>query len=150
MTYETGREEQIPPEKDQLEAEIFDEIDYIVGLEMQRGRPLKGPQLDDFEVSASGLDLRVYGSQGETRTAAISLILARSDVLFARRQVRPVLFFDDIFSELDRERTRRLQEMAARLHQVFIATARRDDVTGWRPAEMKVWQVVSGVLSEET
>ena len=150
VTYEGDSEDEIPPEKGHLEGEIFAEIDYIRQLEMQRGRPLKGPQLDDFEVRAEGLDLRVYGSQGETRTAAISLILARSDVLFARRRVRPVLFFDDIFSELDRERTRRLQEMAARLHQVFIATARRDDVTGWRPAEMKVWQVASGELTEES
>ena len=48
-----------------------------------------------------------------------------------------MLFLDDIFSELDRERTRRLQEMAARLHQVFIATARPDDVAGWRPAGLQ-------------
>lgn len=135
-------------EKDHLEGDIFQEIDYIRGLEIKRGRPLIGPQLDDFEVSCDGLDLRVYGSQGETRTAAISLILARSDVLFERRQVRPVLFFDDIFSELDGQRTRRLQEMASHLHQVFIATARKDDVAGWQPDEMKTWNVSSGVFTE--
>ena len=138
------------PEKGYLEGEIFTEIDYIRGSEMQRGRPLVGPQLDDFEVRCNGLDLRVFGSQGETRTAAISLILARSDVLFERRQIRPVLFFDDIFSELDRERTRRLQEMASSLHQVFIATARQDDVSGWQPEEMKTWTVSSGVFTEKT
>jgi DNA replication and repair protein RecF len=168
-SYSGGTEDENTLQKDHLEREVFHEIDYIRELEMQRGRLLKGPQLDDFLVRKSdqesvqrigpesapeagpgeGLDLRIYGSQGETRTAAISLILARSDVLFARRQIRPVLFFDDIFSELDRERTRRLQELASRLHQVFIATARRDDVTGWRPADMKVWQVSSGVLTEE-
>ena len=136
------------PEKEHLEGDIFEEIDYIRGLEMQRGRPLTGPQLDDFEIVLEGLDLRVYGSQGETRTAAISLILARSDVLYEKRQIRPVLFFDDIFSELDGQRTRRLQEMASRLHQVFIATARRDDVTGWHPDEMKTWNVSSGVFTE--
>ena len=136
------------PEKGQLEGEIFKEIDYIRGLEMQRGRPLIGPQLDDLEVRLAGLDLRVFGSQGETRTAAISLILARSDVLFERRQIRPVLFFDDIFSELDNERTRRLQEMASQLHQVFIATARQDDVAGWHPEEMKTWNVSSGEFTE--
>jgi DNA replication and repair protein RecF len=138
------------PEKGQLEGDIFKEFDYIKGSEMQRGRPLTGPQLDDFEVRCEGLDLRVFGSQGETRTAAISLILARSDVMYERRQVRPVLFFDDIFSELDRERTRRLQEMASRMHQVFIATARKDDVVGWQPDEMKTWNVSSGAFTETT
>ncbi len=138
------------PEKAQLEGDIFQEIDYIRRSEIARGRPLIGPQQDDFEVHSEGLDLRVFGSQGETRTAAVSLILARSDVLYERRQIRPVLFFDDIFSELDRERTRRLQEMASRLHQVFIATARGDDVQGWQPEGMKTWEVRSGTFTEVT
>jgi len=137
-----------PALKDQLAEEILGELDYIMDSELRRGRPLVGPHLDDFKVVLGGVDLRVYGSQGETRTAAIAMILARSDVLFQKRQIRPVLFFDDIFSELDRERTRRLQEMASHLHQVFIATARRDDVVDWQPAQMKSWQVNAGGFSE--
>jgi DNA replication and repair protein RecF len=136
--------------KSEIEAEILCEFDYIIRDEIQRGRPLVGPQLDDFEVRLSGLDLRVYGSQGETRTAAVSLILARGDVLFQRCKIRPVLFFDDIFSELDRERSRRLQEMASRLHQVFIATARKDDVEGWAPDQLKAWQVSHGCFTNIT
>jgi len=134
--------------KVQIEAEISTELNYIIQDEIQRGRPLLGPQLDDFEVRLAGLDLRVFGSQGETRTAAVSLILARGDVLFERRKIRPVLFFDDIFSELDRERSRRLQEMASQLHQVFIATARQDDVEGWLPDQIKLWQVADGSIKE--
>ncbi|MFN2371869.1 MAG: DNA replication/repair protein RecF [Candidatus Krumholzibacteriia bacterium] len=138
-------------ENNALERDISREMDYIVGSEIQRGRPLTGPQLDDFEVrlgGPDGLDLRTFGSRGETRTAAIALILARSDALDRRRGVRPVLFLDDIFSELDRERTRRLQEMAARLHQVFIATARPGDVAGWRPDGLKAWRVAAGRITE--
>lgn len=136
--------------KSEIEAEILTEFDYIIEEEIQRGRPLVGPQLDEFEVKSAGLDLRVYGSQGETRTAAVSLILARGDVLFQRRKIRPVLFFDDIFSELDRERSRRLQKMASRLHQVFIATARKDDIEGWNPDQLKVWKVSGGHFTEKT
>ena len=134
--------------KGHLADDIFTEFDYIIESEIKRGRPLIGPQLDDCQVLLDGLDLRTFGSQGETRTAAISLILARSDVLFERRQIRPVLFFDDIFSELDRERTRRLQDLATRLHQVFIATARRDDVEGWHPEGLKVWRVSAGKFTD--
>ncbi len=137
-----------PAAKDHLEQEILAEFDYIMDSEIKRGRPLIGPQMDDFKVALEGVDLRVFGSQGETRTAAIAMILARSDVLYQKRRIRPVLFFDDIFSELDRERTRRLQEMASRLHQVFIATARPDDVVDWQPAQMKSWQVQDGCFSE--
>jgi len=128
----------------QLEREIAQELDYIVEQEIRRGRPLAGPQFDDLEIGLDGVDLRQFGSQGETRTAAIAMTLARSDVLFATQKVRPVIFFDDIFSELDRERARRLQEMAASLHQVFIATARPEDVEGWEPRDMRRWRMESG------
>ncbi len=134
--------------KEDLATGIFEEIDYIMELEIQRGRPRIGPQLDDFEILLDGVDLRVYGSQGETRTATIALILARSDVLYQKRHIRPILFFDDIFSELDRHRTRRLQAMSSRHHQVFVATARPDDIADWRPGEMKVWNVQGGGFTE--
>ncbi|MEN8006244.1 MAG: DNA replication and repair protein RecF [Candidatus Krumholzibacteriota bacterium] len=138
-----------PFQKEDLAADIFAEMDYIMDSEIRRGRPLIGPQLDDFEVLLDGVDLRVYGSQGETRSAAIAMILARSDVLFRKRNIRPVLFFDDIFSELDRHRTRRLQELSSWDHQVFVATARRDDVAGWSPDEMKAWNVQGGGITED-
>ncbi len=131
-------------EKEQLERDILSEIDYIMESEIKRGRTLCGPQFDDFEVRQDELDLRVFGSQGEGRAAAISLILARSDVLHEKRRIRPVIFFDDIFSELDSQRGQRLQEMASGLHQVFIATARPGDVAGWDPPEMKTWSVHAG------
>ena len=137
-----------PVHKEDLAGEISTELDYIMETEIQRGRPRKGPQLDDFEVLLDGMDLRVYGSQGETRTATIALILARSDVLYEKRHIRPILFFDDIFSELDRHRTRRLQEMSSRHHQVFVATARSDDIADWRPGEMKAWNVQEGGFTE--
>lgn len=139
---------EIAPDDD-LAGAIFAEIDYIMDSEIRRGRPLAGPQFDDFTLAVEGVDLRVYGSQGQTRTAAIAMILARSDVLFGQRRLRPVLFLDDIFSELDRERARRLQEMSSREHQVFIATARADDVTGWRPAGLRAWRVAQGRLEAQ-
>jgi DNA replication and repair protein RecF len=136
------------PADDDLAGAIFAEIDYIMDSEIRRGRPLAGPQFDDLTLAVEGVDLRVYGSQGQTRTAAIAMILARSDVLFGQRRLRPVLFLDDIFSELDRERARRLQEMSSREHQVFIATARPDDVAGWQPPGLRAWQVALGRFAE--
>ena len=131
----------------ELLQDIFAEFDYIGPDEVRRGRPLTGVQFDDFEVCLDGQDLRTFGSQGETRTAAIALILAQSEVIREQRRVRPVLFLDDIFSELDRERAQRLQEQCARDHQLFIATARADDVAGWSPEGMRRWRVEHGRLA---
>ncbi len=131
----------------ELLQDIFAEFDYIGPEEVRRGRPLTGVQFDDFEACLGSQDLRTFGSQGETRTAAIALILAQSEVISEVRRVRPVLFLDDIFSELDRERARRLQERCARDHQLFIATARADDVAGWNPEGMRQWRVEDGRLA---
>jgi len=136
-------------ESAQFEAEILRDLDYIMRDEIRRARPLAGPQFDDCEVRLSETDLRTFGSQGETRSAAISLILAQSDLLFRKVNVRPVLFLDDVFSELDRNRARRLQELTAGKHQVFVATARQDDIAQWRPEGMKVWQVINGTIESQ-
>lgn len=141
---------EIPGAKNDLAEDICAEIDYITELEIKRGRPLAGPQFDDLEIRLEGVDLRGFGSQGETRTAAIALILARSDVLFQKRRIRPVLFLDDIFSELDRERSHRLQDLASRDHQLFIATARSDDVAGRLPGDPRTWSVESGILRRQS
>ena len=127
-----------------LERDILAQFDYIREVEIRRGRPLRGPQFDDCEIRLDGHDVRTFGSQGENRTAAIALILAQSEVVFRKRRIRPVLFFDDIFSELDRGRARQLQERSVQRHQVFIATARMDDVAGWRPEGLKIWEIHGG------
>lgn len=133
---------------DEIEREIQKEFDYIGQEEIRRGRPLTGPQLDDCEVRLAKRDLRTFGSQGETRTAAVSLLLAQRDVVYEQRSVRPVLFCDDIFSELDRNRSRQLQEMTAQDHQVFIASAREDDVAGWCPKGLRKWSVTEGQIGK--
>jgi DNA replication and repair protein RecF len=132
----------------EIHGEILAEFDYIGPEEKRRGRPLTGIQFDDFEVRSGDVDLRTFGSRGETRTAALSLIFAQSELVFQKRRVRPVLFLDDIFSELDRGRSRSLQERCARDHQVFIATARAEDVEGWNPAHMSRWLVEGGRVSQ--
>ncbi len=150
-TFQSGSSQEIqnPSFQKHFEQEIEAELDYIMEQEIRRGRLLAGPQFDDLEIRLEGLDLRQFGSQGETRTAAIAMTLARSDVLFETRGIRPVIFFDDIFSELDGERAARLQEMAIRLHQVFIATARTEDIDRWSPADLRRWQVRSGQITRE-
>lgn len=131
-------------EKSDLAREILAEIDYIGEDEIRRGRPLAGPHLDDFELLLGGVSLRGFGSRGEMRSAALALKLAHGELIFQQRHVRPILFFDDVFSELDKGRARRLQERCAADHQLMIATARADDVAGWRPVDLRTWEINAG------
>ena len=69
--------------------------------ELETGQCLTGPHKDDFSVSLSGIDLKSYGSQGQTRTAAISLKLAQRELMAREMGEEPVLLLDDVLSELD-------------------------------------------------
>ena len=72
--------------------------------EIESGQCLSGPHKDDFSVSLSGIDLKAYGSQGQTRTAAISLKLAQRELMAREWGEEPVLLLDDVLSELDQGR----------------------------------------------
>ena len=69
--------------------------------ELETAQCLTGPHKDDFTVSLSGIDLKAYGSQGQTRTAAISLKLAQRELMGREWGEEPVLLLDDVLSELD-------------------------------------------------
>lgn len=69
--------------------------------ELESGQCLTGPHKDDFTVTLSGIDLKAYGSQGQTRTAAISLKLAQRELMGRESGEIPVLLLDDVLSELD-------------------------------------------------
>ena len=69
--------------------------------ELETAQCLTGPHKDDFTVSLSGIDLKAYGSQGQTRTAAISLKLAQRELMGREWGEQPVLLLDDVLSELD-------------------------------------------------
>ena len=69
--------------------------------ELETAQCLTGPHKDDFSVTLSGIDLKAYGSQGQTRTAAISLKLAQRELMGREWGEEPVLLLDDVLSELD-------------------------------------------------
>ncbi len=76
-------------------------LDSHYRAEMESGQCLTGPHRDDFEVALNGVNLKSFGSQGQTRTAAISLKLAQRELMRRELGEEPVLLLDDVLSELD-------------------------------------------------
>ena len=72
--------------------------------ELDSGQCLSGPHKDDFETLLGERSVKAYGSQGQTRTAAISLKLAERELFRADTGEEPVLLLDDVLSELDARR----------------------------------------------
>ena len=86
---------------------------------------LSGPHKDDLLVDIGGISAKTFASQGQTRTAALSLKLAARDIFFQDSGEYPVLLLDDVLSELD---TRRQEFVLNRLAggQVFITCCEND------------------------
>ncbi len=85
----------------ELTGDLQTHLERHYRAELESGQCLTGPHKDDFSVSLSGIDLKAYGSQGQTRTAAISLKLAQRELMGREWGEEPVLLLDDVLSELD-------------------------------------------------
>ena len=85
----------------QLTSQLQEHLERHYRAELETAQCLTGPHKDDFDVSLSGINLKSYGSQGQTRTAAISLKLAQRELMGREWGEEPVLLLDDVLSELD-------------------------------------------------
>ena len=89
---------------DVLRGQLEDHLQSHYRAELSSMQCLTGPHKDDFDVTLNGISLKSYGSQGQTRTAAISLKLAQRELMGREWGEEPVLLLDDVLSELDAKR----------------------------------------------
>jgi DNA replication and repair protein RecF len=97
-----------------------------------------GPHRDDLRLTRAGLDMRDCASQGEQRTALLALVLAEWEQLL-EGPARPLLLLDDVMSELDLSRRRKLVGFTRRGGQTLITTT---DLRYFAPEELEQARVV--------
>ncbi|HUV86671.1 MAG TPA: DNA replication/repair protein RecF [bacterium] len=88
--------------------------------EERRRQTLVGPHRDDLRLTVTGCDARRFASEGQQRTAALSLRVAQFRLLKKTRGDAPLLLLDDVASELDAHRQRRLADVVTGAEQVFF------------------------------
>jgi DNA replication and repair protein RecF len=113
--------------------------------DLDRGITSLGPHLDDIVLSASGRDLRNFGSQGEQRLALLALLLAEAETIADRTGVPPLLLLDDVLSELDPERRRIL---AARVRSAGQALVTATDAAMLPADPDQLLEVTPGAVLE--
>ena len=106
-----------------------------------------GPQRDDIMIMASGVDLRAYGSQGQQRSAALSLKLAEMELLKAQSGEYPVLLLDDVLSELDESRQNKLLGRIKPYQTIITGTHLAPEVRKMLGAA-KEYRVCDGTVNE--
>jgi DNA replication and repair protein RecF len=115
--------------------------------DLRHGATTVGPHRDDLRLSLAGHELRVYGSAGQQRTAAVALRLLEAETLAEARGTAPVALYDDVFAELDDGRQARLLELIRTvLPGQAIVTAPRDAEVPAALFDRPRWQMVGGQL----
>lgn len=116
--------------------------------DLKRRTTGKGPHKDDLKLLSNGIDIRNFGSQGQQRTAALSLKLSEIKLIQEETGEYPILLLDDVLSELDRERQNYLINSLEDI-QVFITTTEISDEVEKNLGNIKYFQIENGQINFE-
>ena len=86
------------------------------------GTTTVGPHRDDMQFYINGQEVKVYGSQGQKRTSALSLKMAEIEIVEKTIGEKPILLLDDVLSELDRNRQNYLLENIKGIQTIITCT----------------------------
>ncbi len=107
-----------------------------------------GPHRDDLKITVNGIDIRKYGSQGQQRTAALSLKLAEIMLIKEETEEDCILLLDDVLSELDEERQDYLINSLSNI-QLFITSAELSEKVKSTLPKGKTFYVINGQVEED-
>ena len=107
-----------------------------------------GPHRDDFAFLNGNIDIRRFGSQGQQRTAALSLKLSEIELVKKISKDNPILLLDDVLSELDSNRQNYLLNSIGEIQTIITCTGLEEFVNN-RFEINKVYKVTNGVVTSE-
>ena len=136
-----------PPVKDIRET-FLARLQQIHQEELNRGVTLIGPHRDDLHFLVDGIDMTLYGSRGQQRTAALSTKLAEISLMQQSTGETPVLLLDDVMSELDLNRRQQVIEIVDRAGQALLTTTDWEDYDPAFRRRAKLFTVTMGQITE--
>ena len=119
----------VPFDDNEAEYAVYEALEASREEDIRRGFTSRGPHRDDVGIKLGETDVKTFGSQGQQRTAALSLKLSEIALLRDVTGESPVLLLDDVLSELDDDRQRALMESAFDCQCLLTATGVESAVT---------------------
>lgn len=110
------------PSAEALSLELQEELVANRDQERRAGHTLCGPHRDSFGFTLNGEAAHVFASQGQQKSILVSWKMAEAQFLESQSGQQPVLLLDDVFSELDGERTAQLLDLVEGFDQVVVTT----------------------------
>ena len=126
---------------------LIEEYENALKINQEKDIKLKqttvGPHRDDFSFMSGDIDIRKFGSQGQQRTAALSLKLSEIELVKKVTNDNPVLLLDDVLSELDSNRQNYLLNSIGNIQTIITCTG-LDEFVNNRFEINKVFQIQNG------
>ena len=107
----------------EIKDKLLESYKQTLEKDFELGYTTIGPHRDDLKITLDDIDLRTFGSQGQQRTASLSLKLAEIDTFKAETSETPILLLDDVLSELDDIRQKKLIEVAGKVQTILTCTS---------------------------
>lgn len=123
---------------------FYEDLRTAFEKDMRLGFTTIGPHRDDIKFLLNDLDAKVYGSQGQQRTIALSIKIAETEMFKEKFGEYPVLILDDVLSELDKKRQRKLVARVNCMQTIFTTT--NVDRTVFKNVEYNKIEVVGGKI----
>ena len=114
--------------------------------DIKRGATYIGPHHDDIAIKLNDTDLRFYGSQGQQRTAALSLKLGQLELMKQDTGESPILLLDDVLSELDPQRQKHLLDRLSGMQTIITTTHLVPQLANIKDAS--IYDVKNGKISK--
>ena len=119
---EISPEKKYKGDEEELSARLFDELSNNYDRDIRLGYTASGPHRDDLDITINGQDAKNFASQGQTRTAALAIKLAEVNIFREACGEYPVLILDDVMSELDLPRRKKLVARTEGLQTIITCT----------------------------
>lgn len=144
-----GKEELVISYEPDVSIEDFEkQMKYNQDKDIRLKQTTTGPHRDDFSFVVNGVDIRKYGSQGQQRTAALSLKLSEIELVKKISKDTPVLLLDDVLSELDSNRQNYLLNSIGNIQTIITCTG-LDEFINNRFEINKIFKVTNGTVNCE-
>jgi len=113
--------------------------------DIQKGYTSIGPHVDDIKVMINEFDAKIYGSQGQQRTAALSLKLSEIEIIKSELNENPIILLDDVMSELDSKRQEKIIEYF-HSSQVLITCTEMNFKNFLQNFNKKIYTIERGII----
>ncbi|WP_297521766.1 DNA replication/repair protein RecF [uncultured Clostridium sp.] len=129
-----------------IEQSLIDQLKSSRRRDIEKRTTSVGPHRDDFTILLNNMDSKIYGSQGQQRTAVLTIKFASLRIIKELTSEFPVLLLDDVLSELDFNRKAYVLRSIREIQSIITCTG-IEDLTNYLDEKSKVFKVKDGFIN---